>query len=287
MTNASIQTFKHHAMATEFQMRIAGEDPTYAAQAAQAAFTVTNRLQDLLSRFRDNSEIRQIAALRPGEALPLNAMTFECLQFARAMEARTCNAFSITATMQRAPDESPPRWRLESENLLIYCEDGRLDFNLGAIGKGYALDRMAAELTDWECPVFLLIAGGSSVVAGAAPADSAGWDAGLGLPGGVARRFALTHGSLSGSGIFEQGRHILDPRTGRPAQLRDRAWAFAKTGAVSDALSTAAMVLTDSELAETLTSYAEGCIVLGDGGIWRTYGAYPLPPEISTTSPTR
>ena len=280
MTLPPIHTFKHHAMATEFQVRLTGDDPTYAAQTAQAAFTVTDRLQELLSRFRDNSEIRQIGAMQPGEALPLNEMTFECLQIARAMEERTHGAFSITATMQREPNEPAPRWRLEQENLLIYCEDGRLEFNLGAIGKGYALDRMAAELADWECPVFLLIAGGSSVLAGAAPVGTAGWDAGMGLPGGVARRFALTHGALSGSGIFEQGQHILDPRTGQPAQLRDRAWAFAPTGAISDALSTAAMVLTDGELAEALAGYAEGRIVLGDGGTWRTYGDWPLPPEI-------
>lgn len=270
-------------MAAEFQVRIAGEEPTYAAQAAQAAFAVTDRLHDLLSRFRDSSEIQQIAALRPGEALALNEMTFACLQIARAVEERTHGAFAITATAARTADEPPPHWRLEPENLLIHGDEGRLQFDLGAIGKGYALDRMAAELADWECAAFLLVAGGSSVLAGAAPPGTAGWDAGLGLPGGVARRFALTHGSLSGSGIFEQGRHILDPRTGQPAQLRDRAWAFAPTAALSDALSTAAMVLTDAELAEALAGYAEGAVVLGDGGTWRTYGGWPLPPEISAS----
>ena len=280
MTNSGIQTFRHPAMASEFQVRLAGEEPTYAAQAAQAAFAMADRLHDLLSRFRDSSEIRQIAALRPGEALALNEMTFACLQLARALEQQTRGAFAITATTQRAPEEPLPRWRLEPENLLIHCEDGRLEFDLGAIGKGFALDRMAAELADWECPAYLLVAGGSSVLAGGAPPGTDGWDAGLGLPGGVARRFALTQGALSGSGVFEQGRHILDPRTGQPAQLRDRAWAFAPTAAVSDALSTAAMVLTDAELAEALAGYAEGCIVLGDGGTWRAYGAWPLPPEI-------
>jgi len=116
--------------------------------------------------------------------------------------------------------------------------------------------------------------------AGAAPAGTGGWDAGLGLPGGVARRFALTHSSLGGSGIFEQGRHIMDPRTGQPAQVRDRAWAFSKQAALSDAFSTAAMVLNDSELHATLSGYTAACVVLADGGEWRTHGDYPLPPEI-------
>lgn len=280
MTTPVIHTFKHHAMATEFQVRIADEDKTYAAQATQEMFMLVDRMNDLLSRFRENSELSQIAALEPGMALPLNEMTFDCLRLARSVNELTSGAFDITATARRGTDEAPPHWRLEQENLLIHCEEGKLQFDLGAIGKGYALDRIAAELAEWEIGSFLLIAGGSSVLAGAAPAGTSGWDAGLGLPGGVARRFALTHGSLGGSGIFEQGRHIIDPRTHQPAKLRDRAWAFAKHAALSDALSTAAMVLSDDELHAAMSNYAEGCIVLGDGGRWRTYGDYPLPPEI-------
>ncbi|MCX7010861.1 MAG: FAD:protein FMN transferase, partial [Kiritimatiellaeota bacterium] len=264
---------KHHAMATEFQVRIADEDATYAGQAAQELFTLVDRMNDLLSRFRENSEISQIAALLPGMALPLNAMTFDCLRLARSVEELTSGAFAITATAKREPGAPPPRWRLEQENLLIHCEEGKLEFAL------------LAELAEWECGAFLLIAGGSSVLAGAAPAGTSGWDAGLGLPGGVARRFALTHGSLGGSGIYEQGRHIIDPRTGQPAQGRDRAWAFAKHAALSDALSTAAMVLTDDELHAALSAYDEACVVLGDGGTWRTYGDYPLPPEIPAAPP--
>ncbi len=280
MTTPVIHTFKHHAMATEFQVRIADEEATYAGQAAQELFTLVDRLNDLLSRFRDHSEISQIAALEPGQALPLNPMTYDCLRLAQEVEERTCGAFAITATAKRAPEAPRPGWRLEQENSLIYCEEGRLEFDLGAIGKGFALDRMAEELAVWEFGAFLLIAGGSSVLAGAAPAGTSGWDAGLGLPGGGTRRFALTHGSLGGSGIFEQGRHIMDPRTGQPAQGRDRAWAFAQHAALSDAFSTAAMVLNDDELHAMLSGYAEACVVLGDGGTWRTYGDYPLPPEI-------
>jgi thiamine biosynthesis lipoprotein len=280
MTASVLHTFKHHAMATEFQVRIADEDATYAAQAAQELFTLVDRLHDLLSRFREHSDISQLAALEPGMALPVNEMTFDCLRIARSVAEQTGGAFSLTATAPRAPDAPPPRWRLEQENLLVHCDEGKLAFDLGAIGKGYALDRLAATLAEWEIGVYLLIAGGSSVLAGAAPAGTSGWDAGLGLPGGVARRFALTHGSLGGSGIFEQGRHIIDPRTGQPAGLRDRAWAFAKHAALSDAFSTAAMVLNDCELHTVMSNYAEACIVLGDGGRWRTYGDYPLPPEI-------
>ena len=54
---SEIHSFSHSAMATQFQMRIADEEKTYAAQTAQAAFALTDRLESLLSRFRANSEI--------------------------------------------------------------------------------------------------------------------------------------------------------------------------------------------------------------------------------------
>ena len=144
-----------------------------------------------------------------------------------------------------------PLWSLE--NFSIRCDGGKLEFDLGAIGKGFALDRMAELLREWSCEKFLLVAGGSSILAGDAPTGTSGWSCGLGEDNS-ARRFFLKHGSLSGSGLAVQGGHILDPRTGRAAQRQNRAWALAKTAAESDALSTACMVLNEAEIAGTLAA---------------------------------
>ena len=59
---SEIHVFNHSAMATQFQVRIAGEEKTYAAQAAQAAFALADDLESHLSRFRANSDISRIAA---------------------------------------------------------------------------------------------------------------------------------------------------------------------------------------------------------------------------------
>ena len=64
-------------------------------------------------------------------------------------------------------------------------------------------------------PRFLLVAGGSSILAGDPPDDSPGWSCGLGEDD-ASQRFLLTHASLSGSGLAVKGTHILDPRTGPP-----------------------------------------------------------------------
>ena len=58
---ADIHQFNHAAMATHFQVRIADEERTYAAQAAQAAFDLVDKLESHLSRFRIDSDIAQIA----------------------------------------------------------------------------------------------------------------------------------------------------------------------------------------------------------------------------------
>ena len=137
---------------------------------------------------------------------------------------------------------SLPQWDLVPEELSIRCESGQLQFDLGAIGKGFALDRMGELLRQWDCPSFLLVAGGSSILAGDPPSDAPGWSCGLG-DDDATQRYFLTHASLSGSGLAVKGEHILDPRTGEPALRQNRAWVLADTAAESDALSTACMVL--------------------------------------------
>ena len=69
---AEIHQFNHAAMATHFQVRIAHDERTYAAQAAQAAFDLVDSLESCLSRFRNNSDIARAASLVPGEKMRLS-----------------------------------------------------------------------------------------------------------------------------------------------------------------------------------------------------------------------
>ncbi|HTB82493.1 MAG TPA: FAD:protein FMN transferase [Candidatus Sulfotelmatobacter sp.] len=247
---SEIHVFKHHAMATHFEVRIAGGDKTYAAQAAQAAFAVTDELESKLSRFRANSEISHLAQLGVGETMRVSTPVFACLQLAKQMETATRGAFSICAAPGRAQKDFP-KWLLD--NFSIRCESGKLEFDLGAIGKGFALDRMADNLREWSCPAFMLVAGGSSILAGDAPENTAGWSCGLGDDGSP-QRFYLKNISLSGSGLSVKGAHIFDPRTGGAARRKNRAWALADRAAESDALSTACMVLDETEILQILAA---------------------------------
>ena len=274
---ADIHQFNHRAMATHFEVRIADEERTYAAQAAQATLDLLDKLESHLSRFRPSSGIAQIAQLAPGEDLRLSEPAFACLEIAKKMELATHGAFSATAAAMQT-HTSLPQWSLLPEELSIRCESGRLEFDLGAIGKGFALDRMAELLRSWDCPSFLLVAGGSSVLAGDAPKDAAGWSCGLG-DDNAPQRILLSHASLSGSGLAVKGSHILDPRTGQTALRQNRAWALTDTAAESDALSTACMVLSEPMLQEVLAQDQSWLVFLETDGGARPMGSRVLPPQ--------
>lgn len=254
-----IQVYRHEAMATSFELRIVTADAPYAAQAAHECFALLDRLHAQLSRFDEGSEIATLSRLAPGESLRLSPDVFACLRIAFDVHTLTGGAFDPTlgdhldALRGRespiVPSATRGRLELDPTTSTARVLLAPVSPDLGAIGKGFALDRMAETLIEWELPAALLIGGeGSSVLALDGPTPDSGWDIGLG--DGAARRLvSLRRHAIGASGFAVQGAHILDPLTGAPAAPR-RAWALAPSAAVADAISTAAMVLSPDELAE-------------------------------------
>jgi thiamine biosynthesis lipoprotein len=268
---ADVHRFSHQAMATTFEIIVQCEDPIYARQAANMAFDELDRVEAELSRYIENSDVARINHLPAGRPLLLGLDTFECLKLSRKLHAETHGAFDVTIGLLldcwRDKDKKP---RTPSRDELAYAaahtgmmlmqlDEGRhtvtlsaspVRVDLGGIGKGHGVDKMAEMLREWSIDCALIHSGRSSVLALDAPAGTQGWPLTLSHPKNRSRTLArvlLRHGAVSGSGL-EKGPHIIDPRIGRPVEAKVASWSMAPNAATADALSTAFMIMTPDEV---------------------------------------
>jgi len=266
-----MQRFSHEAMATTFEVIILHEDARYAQQAARAAFDELDRLEQELSRFIENSDISRINNLAPKGSLRVGLDAFECLQISTRIYDETNGAFDIVIgtlldcwlnedkTMRTPSKEQLNLARertgihlleLDEAEHTVQVLSGPVQIDLGGIGKGYAVDRMAELLRDWSIDTAVIHGGYSSVLALDAPSKTKGWPLTLSSPVNRKQTLAGLHlqgRALSGSGL-QQGRHIIDPRTAQPVEGKRAAWACAADAATADALSTAFMVMSPDEV---------------------------------------
>jgi len=262
--------FSHEAMATVFEVHAVHPDERYAAQAAQAAFELVDRLEGELSRFRPNSDIARINHLAAGGSTRVGASTMECLVIARHMFDLTAGAFDVSI------GSGLPSLELNPEGFLVRATADGVQIDLGGIGKGYAVDRMADLLGEWGLERALVHGGFSSVLALEAPAGRDGWPLTLSDPADPSRVLAaltVRQMALGASGM-RKGGHIVDPFTGEPARGRRAAWVAVprptvsasaaatdapppRAAAVTDALTTAFMLMS-LEAIEALCNRSPG-----------------------------
>jgi thiamine biosynthesis lipoprotein len=132
-----------------------------------------------------------------------------------------------------------------------------LDF--GAIGKGYALDRMVMALRESGVDRGIIDLGGN-IFAMSPPPGEDGWVVGVRNPsktGSPVAYVKIVNMSIATSGdyerFFEVGArrlsHILDPRTGYPAREASSVSVVSPSAVEADALSTAFSVLSEDEVA--------------------------------------
>jgi len=284
--DVELRHFAHTAMATTFEVVVAGEAADYAHQAADAVFTEVDQIERALSRFIESSDVCQINHLAAGKWIRVGVHAMECLRAAARVHAETSGAFDVTIgplmTCWRNPDKSP-RQPSESElakaralvgmNLINRDDAGQrirvkvagVQVDLGGIGKGYAVDRAVEVLKDWSISCAMVDAGDSSTFALGTPPNNNGWPVGVGGIGQETEppyRVMLCDRSLSGSGTHVKGRHIMNPRTGHPAAGKIAAWAIHPSATIADALSTAFMVMTPDEVESYCRKHPEASAML-------------------------
>jgi FAD:protein FMN transferase len=160
-------------------------------------------------------------------------------------------------------------------------DGGTVELDLGAIGKGFALDRVVEVLNDWEVSSALLNAGTSTVLALDAPPGQLGWTVGVGGPWGAAAGFdtvTLRSMALSGSGLEVKGEHVIDPHTGKPPEWHQAAWAMCASAGRSDALSTAFLVMQTEEVERYCADHSDVAAIVvrrdAHGGTFHRFGSW-------------
>jgi thiamine biosynthesis lipoprotein len=274
--------FSHEAMATNFNIFIAYDDAEYARQGAQAAFTELDRLEAELSHFIENSDISRINNLAAEKPLVVDLDTFNCLEIAVKMHYQTNGAFDVTVgtlmkcllnkdkSLRSTSKEELDYARrltgtqfikLDVTNFTVQLDMAPLTVDLGAIGKGYAVDKMAELLGQWSIHNVLISGGSSSVLAVGCPPETKGWPLTISDPTDRNKtlvQLCVTNLALSGSGL-EIGRHIIDPRTAEPTDCKIAAWACSPDAATADALSTAFMVMSAEDIENLCKKNSDIC----------------------------
>lgn len=271
------------AMACEFEVRFPADPYPHGTEWALAALDRVEAFEEQYSYFRPTSQLSRINLLAAEEPVEVEQPLFDLLQQAVALYRETDGAYDITSAplwetwgFARRKGEIPSdaelsdarsrvgsQWiELDPERRTVRFNRPGMRINLASIGKGYALDAAAEQLTASGLADFLFHGGQSSVLArGVQPAPterdasrSRPWEIGICHPGQPGQRLGfvrLRDRALGTSGgqfqsFRHRGRrygHILDPRTGMPAEGVLTATVVAPTAAWADAISTAFYVM--------------------------------------------
>lgn len=264
------------AMATTFEIAIPYGTP-HALDAATDALDLIDELEDQLSVYRDHSEVSRLNAVAASQPVVVEDRIFDLLAHATTHTRDTGGAFDIASgalikawgfhrRQGRIPTAAEHQTAmqmtgmrhviLDSERRTVKFRRAGLELNLGAIGKGYALDRAAELLRNrWGIASALLHGGGSSVRAiGIPPGQPRGWAVVVKHPWDESQNLGtvwlVDQGFGTSAATFQyfeyKGKkygHVLDPRTGWPTEGVASASVIAPNAAEADAISTAFFVL--------------------------------------------
>ncbi len=271
-------TVSRQAMACEWEVLLNQHQYPHGAEEAMRALDLIEQLETLHTVFRTHSDliaINRFAAMRP---VAVAHDTMVMLKLASAIYNLTEGAFDITAgSLSQAWGFSRRQGRMPTEGeiakarelvgtkFIVLDETQRqveltksgVTLNPGGIGKGYALDRAAGRLVSSGVYDFMMHGGLSSVIANGDRQHSetgGGWLVALKHPWRWEEQIGtirLTNQALatSGSGkqfFHYQGQrysHIIDPRSGWPAQGMMSTTVICPSAAVADALATAFFVM--------------------------------------------
>jgi len=262
-----VHSFRFEAMNTEFQFQVPEKIMDYAL-AQTIHYDIVERiryLEEKLSRFIPTSDISKLNKLEEGQYLTLNSFTFDCLLKAMEINSHTGRCFSVQAESSVIGDEpnieilGQGSYSLHEKDSAIYCIKNGQEFDLGGIGKGYALECLYDIFNLWELKDYYISAGNSSILV--SNDQSPSWK--LNISRNHQYPIELKNSSISGSGDREKKHHIKYPGNPKLKDYKhDYVWVICESATYSDALATACMLMEGEQIRELLARTSNDLIII-------------------------
>jgi FAD:protein FMN transferase len=260
-------------MGTVVEITVAHGSESVARSAIGEAMEEFQRIDALTSHYKPDSIVSRINREGSSEKIPVDREVFQLLRDAVAISRASQGAFDPTILPVvelwgmdqggRIPDSA-----LLAKNLPMVGYDGiefdesklsvglhikGMRIDLGAIAKGWAVDKAMDKLKARGIENAIIDAGGDLRIIGSRPGKDF-WRIGVQhprRPGELLLTFSLRDTAIVTSGDYERFfiadgvryHHILDPATGYPARGCQSVTVLAPTATEADACATAAFVL--------------------------------------------
>jgi len=278
----------HPAMGTDFTLYIYCGSASDADTMAEAVFDEVDRMDQLLSNYRDSSELSRINRNAATEPVTTDPEMLRFLEQSAHWSSVSHGGFDITVGrlmkawgFYRHSGRVPPAEELEQLRAATGWEKVELDqqertvrfkapgveLDPGGIGKGFAVDAVVRLLKAQHVRSAMISAGGSTIYGLGAPPGLAGWR--VAVPGPLPlqttlstvtlRDMSLSSADCSQKNFTIGGHlycHIMDPRTMQPVEGRVQVTILSPSATASDALSNVLFVEKPQESARILAAYA-------------------------------
>ena len=258
----------HEAMGTIYTVVAYGRDQTFLSEVVGEVFAEIDQLDDQMSNYKPESELSAINRDAAQREVTVSPQLFGLLQYSLRAGQESGGDFDITVGplmklwgffrgQGRLPNAAEiaqvekrigyQHVHLDPARRTIRFDTSGVEFDLGGIAKGYAVDQAAEILRSNGVSAALVSSGMSSIYALGAPPGERGWKITVRDPfrkDKPADVLCLRNFALSTSGNYEKffkinGKvycHIMDPHTGWPVQNMLSTVAAVPTGVETEAL---------------------------------------------------
>lgn len=282
-------------MGTRCRIVVFSPSEPLAAEAVATAFDRIAALEDVLSDYRESSEVSRLVRLEPGEWHPVSADLGAVMRASAQVwevsggafdpaigpltrlwrKTRNTGTMPDPSTLTDALNRSGFRWfQIDPHADRVRFARSGLGLDFGGIGKGWATDEALRVLEDFGITSALIDFGGDLRVGGPPP-GRVGWSIEVMDDSGRMVTIEIANRAVAASGDLEQFvdidgvryAHILDPHTGLGVQGPVAAAVTADNAWLADALASAACVLGPGRVDQLRRAYPTVTIAVKRGRV--------------------